>query len=196
MNIISYFNQILEENFNKYLKNYFNKLNYSNKTSSFCNYFNFINDLDNFSDSFIKNIITDYFEYIDDCFFNSSYRKKYCKSNGFYVRKNYVTLFGEITFKRRYYYDNKTNKWFFFTDLFLGLHKRKHFDTFVCADICEQATSNSYSKTAKLVAEKIAKELVIILIFQELLLEILLLLLIPILILKKNKEELKDYLLC
>lgn len=100
MNIISYFNQILDENFNNYLKNYFNKLKYCDKTSSFCNYFNFINDLDNFSDSFIKDIIKGYFEYIDDCFFNSSYRKKYCKSNGFYIRKNYVTLFGEITFKR------------------------------------------------------------------------------------------------
>ena len=157
MNIISYFNQILEENFNNYLKKYFNKLSYCGKTSSFSNYFEFINDLDNFSDSFVKNIIKGYFEYIDDCFFNSSYRKKYCKSNGFYVRKNYVTLFGEITFKRRYYYDNKTKEWFFFTDLFLGLPKRKHFDPFVCADICEYATSNSYSKTGKLVAEKIGK---------------------------------------
>ena len=132
-------------------------MRYCNKTYSFCNYFNFINDLDDFSDSFIKAIIKGYFEYIDDCFFNSSYRKKYCKSNGFYVRKNYVTLFGEITFKRRYYYDNKTKEWFFFTDLFLGLPKRKHFDPFVCANICEYATSNSYSKTGKLVAEKIGK---------------------------------------
>lgn len=157
MNIISYFNQILEENFNNYLKKYFNKLNYCNKSSSFSNYFDFVNDLDNFSDSFIKNIVQGYFEYIDNCFFNSSYRKKYCESNGFYTRKNYVTLFGEITFKRRYYYDNKTNEWFFFTDLFFGLPKRKHFDPFVCADICEYATSNSYSKTGKLVADKIGK---------------------------------------
>lgn len=158
MNMISHFNEILLKNFNNYLKNYFSSLNYSNKSSSFINYFNFINDLDSFSDSFIKNIIKDYFEYIDDCFFNSTYRKKYCTSNGFYERKNYVTLFGEITFKRRYYFDSKTNEWFFFTDLFLGLPKRKHFDPFVCADICEHATSNSYSKTGKIVAEKIGKK--------------------------------------
>ena len=97
MNIISHFNKILEENFKQYLKKYFNTLNYCNKTSSFTNYFNFINDLDSFSDSFIKDIIKSYFEYIDECFFNSSYRKKYCKSNGFYIRKNYTTLFGEIS---------------------------------------------------------------------------------------------------
>lgn len=157
MNIISYFNQILEENFNKYLKKYFNTLDYCSKTSSFNNYFSFINDLDNFSDSFIKNVIKGYFEYIDEIFFNSYYRKRYCKSNGFYERKNYVTLFGEISFKRRYYYDNKTKEYFFFTDFFLGLPKRKHFDPFVCADICEYSTSNSYSKAGKLIADKIGK---------------------------------------
>ena len=158
MNIISYFNQFLEKNFNNYLKNYFNDFNYYNKTSSFSNYYSFINDLDSFSDSFIKEVIKSYFEYIDNCFFNSSYRKKFCTSNGFYERKNYVTLFGEITFKRRYYFDKKTNEWFFFTDLFLGLPKRKHFDPFVCADICEHSTSYSYSKSGKLVSEKIGKK--------------------------------------
>lgn len=157
MDIISHFNEILKENFNNYLKKYYNSLNYCNKISSFTNYVNFINDLDNFSDSFIKNIIKDYFEYIDECFFNSSYRKKYCKSNGFYERKNFVTLFGDISFKRRYYYDSKTQQWFFFTDLFLGLPKRKHFDPFVCADICQYSIDNSYSKAGKLIAEKIGK---------------------------------------
>ena len=70
MNIISHFNEILLKNFNNYLKNHFSSLNYSNKSNSFINYFNFINDLDNFSDSFIKDIIKGYFEYIDECFFN------------------------------------------------------------------------------------------------------------------------------
>lgn len=88
-------------------------------------------------------------------FFNSSYWKSYCTSNCFYERKNYVTLFGEITFKRWYYYDKKTNERFLFTDLFLGLPKRKHFEPFASADIVENSTNNSYSK--KLVAEKIDK---------------------------------------
>ena len=69
----------------------------------------------------MKQVITHYFEYIDECFFNSTYRKKCCDSNGFYERKNFVTLFGNINFKRRYYFDNNSNEWFFFTDLFLGL---------------------------------------------------------------------------
>ena len=107
----------------------------------------------------MKDIIKGYFEYIDECFFNSYYRKKYCKSNGFYERKNYVTLFGVISFKRRYYYDNKTNEYFFFADLFLGLPKRKHFDPFVCAEICDQSTTESYSKAGKIIANKIGKRI-------------------------------------
>ena len=157
MNIISHFNNILVESFNKYLTKYFSQCNYYTKTSSFNNYYSFMNDLDNFSDSFIKNVIKSYFEYIDNCFFNSSYRKNYCTSNGFYERKNYVTLFGEITFKRRYYFDKLTKEWFFFTDLFLGLPKRKHFDPFVCADLVEKSADNSYSKAGKLIADKIGK---------------------------------------
>lgn len=159
MNIISQFNKYLEKSFNDYLNNYFNDTNYWYKSSDFNNYISFMNDLDNFSDSFIKNIIKCYFEYIDEVFFNSSYRKQFCISNGFYERKNFVTLFGEINFKRRYYYDKNTKEWFFFTDLFFNLPKKKHFDPFVCAELFESAASNSYSKAGKIIANKIGKRI-------------------------------------
>ena len=157
MNIITKSNDLITKNFNNYLKNYFNNMNYVDKQGSFSNYYNFINDLDSFNDSFIKDIIKSYFEYIDECFFNSSYRHNFCDSNGFYERKNFVTLFGEINFKRRYYYDKNTNEYFFFTDLFLGLPKRQHFDPFVCAELIEQSTTESYSKTGKIISSKIGK---------------------------------------
>ena len=159
MNMITYFNDLVTKNFNNYLKKYFNSIDYTDKNGNFINYYNFINDLDSFSDSFMKDVIKGYFEYTDECFFNSYYRKKHCKSNGFYERKNYVTLFGEISFKRRYYYDNNTNEYFFFTDLFLGLPKRKHFDPFVCAELCDQSTTESYSKAGKIIADKIGKRI-------------------------------------
>lgn len=159
MNIISHFNTLLEENFNKYLKKYFDTNKYLSKNSSFNNYYSFIESIDNFQSTFMKDVIKNYFEYIDECFFNSSYRKNFCESNGFYERKNFVTLFGNINFKRRYYYDKTTNEYFFFTDLFLGLPKRKHYDPFVCAEICDKAASYSYSKSGKLVAEKIGNKI-------------------------------------
>ena len=115
-------------------------------------------DLDSFNLSLITNIIKSYFEYIDEVFFNTSYRKNFCTSKGFYQR-TILTLFGEITYKRRYYYDNKTNERFFFTDYFLNLPKRKYFDPFICCEICNEAASSSYSKSGKIVSSKIGKRI-------------------------------------
>lgn len=155
MNIISHFYNLLEKSFNDYLKNYFSSSNFLHKVSDFNNYFSFINDLDKFSLDFITNVLKSYFEYIDECFFLSSYRKNFCSSKGFYERKNFVTLFGEVSFKRRYYYDRTTKEHFFFTDFFLGLPKRKHFDPFVCAEFVNTSASTSYSNTGQIVADKI-----------------------------------------
>ena len=104
------------------------------------------------------NVIKLYFEYIDDIFFYTSYRRKYCTSKGFYHR-TILTMFGEITFKRRYYYDKKFGDRFFFTDLFLNLPKRKYFDPFVCANICEESASFSYSKAGKIISNRIGKRI-------------------------------------
>ena len=43
--------------------------------------------------------------------------------------------------------------------MFLGLPKRKHFDPFVCAEICDQSTTESYSKAGKIIANKIGKRI-------------------------------------
>ena len=158
MNIVSYFYNFLEKSFNNFLKKYFHNSNYWFKSSDFNNYFSFMMSLDSFSSSFIKDVIIAYFEYIDNIFFYSSYRKNFCESKGFYERNNLVTIFGDISFKRRYYYDRKTNEHFFFVDLFLGLPKRKHFDPIVCSEIVEKATEFSYSKSGRLVAEKIGNK--------------------------------------
>lgn len=158
MNIISHFNKILEESFNNFLKKYFYESNYWNKTSDIDNYVNFMTDLDNFNYSFMINVIKSYFEHIDEIFFNTRYRKKFCISKGFYSR-TILTMFGEVTFKRRYYLDKKDNEKFFFTDYFLSIPKRKYFDPFICANICEEASSSSYSKSGKIIANKIGKRI-------------------------------------
>lgn len=159
MNIISQSNKLLENNFNKFLKNHFtNNSSFWNKSSDFNNYINFMTDLDSFNYSFITNVIKSYFEYIDEAFFNSSYRKSFCESNGFYER-TILTLFGEVKFKRRYYYDKNYNDRFYFTDLFLGLPKRKYFDPFVCSEICNESASTSYSKAGKIISNKIGNRI-------------------------------------
>lgn len=159
MNIISYFKEFLEKNFMDFLNNYFHDGKYWYKLSDFSNYFSFMKDLDYFSNSFLKDVIIAYFEYIDNVFFHSSYRKNFCESKGFYERKNFVTIFGNISFKRRYYYDKNSNEHFFFVDFFLGLPKRKRFDPIVCSEIVDKASLFSYSKSGHLVAEKIGNKL-------------------------------------
>lgn len=158
MNIISQFNNFLNENFNKFLNKYINNSNFWYKSSSIDNYLSFMNDFDDFSTSFMANCIKTYFEYIDETFFNTKYRQQFCTSKGFYER-TILTLFGEITFKRRYYFDKNDNERFFFTDLFLGLPKRKYYDPFIRADICNEAASSNYSKTGRIIASKIGKRI-------------------------------------
>lgn len=68
MKMITYFNDLVTKNFNNYLKKYFNSIDYTDKNGNFINYYNFINDLDSFNDSFMKDVIKCYFEYIDKCF--------------------------------------------------------------------------------------------------------------------------------
>lgn len=158
MNIISQFNNFVLESFNKFLKNYFINSNYWYKSSSLSNYTSFMNDLDSFNYNLVTNIIKFYFEYIDEVFFNSSYRKSFCESKGFYKR-TILTLFGEVTYRRRYYYDKIHKDRFFFTDLFLNLPKRKYFDPFVCSEICNESASYSYSKAGKIISDKIGKRI-------------------------------------
>lgn len=158
MDIISHFNKFVENNFNIFLKNLFDKGNFWNKKGNVDNYIDFMTNLDSFNYSFMTNVIKFYFEYIDDVFFNSSYRKSFCESKGFYKR-TILTLFGEITFKRRYYLDKKLGDRFFFTDLFLNLPKRKYFDPFVCAELCNESASSSYSKAGKIVSDKVGKRI-------------------------------------
>lgn len=115
-------------------------------------------DLDLFNYFFMNNAIKLYFEYIDDIFFHTKYRKSFCKSKGFYKR-TILTLFGEVTFKRRYYFDKNSNDYFFFTDYFLNLPKRKYFDPFVCSEICNESSSTSYSKAGMIVSQKIGRKI-------------------------------------
>lgn len=159
MNIISQFHEFVTKNFNDFLQNYYYHSNYWNKSSDIYHYYNFMNDLDSFSNTLMKDIIIAYFDYIDDIFFQSSYRKNFCESKGFYERKNFVTMFGNITFKRRYYYDRNKKEYFFFVDYFFAIPKRKHFDPIVCSELVEKASQFSYSKSGKLVSEKIGKKI-------------------------------------
>ena len=69
MNIVSYFNEFLKENFNKYLNNFFLESNFWSKSSNIDNYIDFMSNLDIFNYSLMTNAIKSYFEFIDNVFF-------------------------------------------------------------------------------------------------------------------------------
>ena len=163
----------MEQNFNNFIKKYFKQSNYWDKSSNIGNYINFMTDLDSFNYSLITDIIKSYFEYIDEVFFNTSYRKNFCTSKGFYQR-TILTLFGEITYKRRYYYDNKTNERFYFTDFFLNIPKGNILIRLSALKFVMKLLLQIILNQVKLLLQKLVKELIIILIFLVLLLEILL----------------------
>ena len=194
MNIVSQFYKFLENSFHSFLENHFLESNFWYKSSSIDNYINFMTDLDSFNYSFMTNAIRLYFEYMDEVFFHSSYRESFCKSKGFYKR-TILTLFGEVTFKRRYYFDKNCNEYFFFTDLFLNLPKRKYFDPFVCSELCNESSSTSYSKAGIIVSQKIGKRINNSLKISRASTRNIFLLMIKILLIMKLNEW-KDFLLC
>ena len=56
MNIITHFKQILEQNFNNFIKKYFKQSHYWDKSSNIGNYINFMIYLDSFNYSLILHI--------------------------------------------------------------------------------------------------------------------------------------------
>ena len=55
--------------------------------------------------------------------------------------------------------DKKEKERFYFTDYFLNIPKRKYFDPFICANICEESASFSYSKAGKIISNRIGKRI-------------------------------------
>ena len=159
MNIIS---QILKE-LEKNIKNNINNYNLSdiltaNVSFTFNNYIKMVNCIDDISYDFSTFLYSTFVEQIDNAFFNSNYRKQFCDVINIYER-NIITLFGEVTFKRRYYHDRLKNKNYYYVDQVLNIQPYSRFDPFVCAKICEVSSHDSYAKAGRTVSELIGKRL-------------------------------------
>lgn len=159
MNIITQVIDNLNKNFKENIKNYelTNILN-ANVIFSFNNYIKMVKCIDNMSYDFSTFLYTTFVEQIDNAFYNSKYRKKYCDviSVG---ERNLMTLFGEVSFKRRYYHDNLKNTNFYYVDQVLNIKPYSRFDPFVCAKVCEVSSHDSYAKAGRTVSELIGRRL-------------------------------------
>ena len=157
MNILSKIIENVTKNFyqisNEYhLSDIFN--GYIN--NSFNNYINVVKAIDDFSYSFSTDLYHSFIKEIESKFFNSEYRKRYCEPIKIDPRNTW-TLFGEISFERRYYYDSFKKKYYYFVDELLMLPKNLSFDLFVCAKVCEISSIDSMAKAGRTVSELIGK---------------------------------------
>lgn len=159
MNIISQITENMKENINKNVKIYkLDQLLSNNLLFSFNNYINMIHCIDDISYNFSTFLYSTFVQEIDNAFFNSNYRKQFCDVINIYER-NIITLFGEVTFKRRYYYDRLKNENYYYVDKVLNIKPYSRFDPFVCAKICEVSSHDSYAKAGRTVSELIGKRL-------------------------------------
>lgn len=153
--ILNFITKNIEINIKKY--NLEDTLN-ANSLFTFNNYINMVNCIDDISYDFSTYLYSTFIKQIDDAFFNSSYRKKFCDVINIYER-NIITLFGEVSFERRYYFDRLKNKYYYYVDKVLNIKPYSRFDPFVCAKICEISSIDSYAKAGRTVSELIGKRL-------------------------------------
>jgi len=121
------------------------------------NYVDFMNCLDEFMSSAIKEAIRKSFEEIDREFKNSDRRKELYYTKGKYPR-TIITLFGEVTFHREYYVPKDRNTdGFFYVDYLFNLPKRDYYDPMIKALILERSAEYSYIQSGKLIGDVIGK---------------------------------------
>ena len=159
MDIITQVLGKMKENIEKNIKNYnLYDLLSSNALFTFDNYLNVVNCIDDITYDFSTFLYSSFIKEIDDSFYNSNYRKQWCDVINISER-NLITLFGEVKFKRRYYYDKLKKENYYYVDKVLNIIPYSRFDPFVCAKICEVASHDSYAKAGRTVSEMIGKRL-------------------------------------
>jgi hypothetical protein len=121
------------------------------------NYVEFVNTLDDFISSMIRDSIRKCFEAIDYEFKHSERRKALYYTKGLY-RRTIMTLFGEVSFEREYYVLKEScGDGFFYVDNLFSLPKRDYYDPMIKALIIEKSAEYSYIQSGKIVGDMIGK---------------------------------------
>ena len=169
MDILLNITQNVKKNFEESLKKFGIKDFIPNKViNSLNNYIDVVKCIDNLSINYSIDLYIKIFEYLDNAFFNSIYRKQHCDVICI-DKRTIISFWSELTFYRRRYKDNFSGKEYYFVDKLLSLDKYKVYDPFVCAKICEESSHSSYAKAGRTVSELMT---LINILFLELLLEI------------------------
>ncbi len=142
----------------QFSKNLQKELDKCSNTNSVFNYVNLLSSIDNSLCEIAKSSLKTIIEALDNSYCNSIDRKAKYHVKAHFPR-TMLTVFGEITFVRRFY-SNKDNKGSFcFVDRFLGLNKNDYFDPYIKATIIEYSANNSIPKVCTMLNELIGNRI-------------------------------------
>lgn len=124
--------------------------------SNFNSYLEMMDNLQVSVGACVRKAIVSFFEKIDNDYCKSMDRKSKYYYSGTYSR-TLVTIFGEIQFKRKYYYPKDGGEGFFYVDNILDIPKYDCYDMIVKAMIMKEKADKTYALAAKIVMDKISE---------------------------------------
>lgn len=149
MNIIlhNYKNLILNIIKNTFINKIDSIINNFDNLNSINNYLSLVSFFDESMCLVIRNSLISLLEELDKSYLKSPERKSkyHIKSHH---KRTILTIFGEITYSRTFYYSKVNSKSFCYIDRLLGLKKYDYFDPYIKAEVLDYVSNHNYSETA------------------------------------------------
>lgn len=120
------------------------------ESNNVMNYIKLLGGLDETLASIARKSLIVILESIDNSYSISNERKRKYDIKSYHTR-TILTIFGEITYRRRFYICKLNRKLYCHVDRLLGLHKYDYFDPYIKALVIENSADNSYPKVAKII---------------------------------------------
>lgn len=124
----------------------------SNKTID--NYLDLIKYLDFQMNEIIRQALVVMFETLDMDFASSPEQKANYIKKGKHPR-TILTIFGEITFRREYYYPKHNGDGFYYVDKELQLPRKDYYDPLIKALVIEKYSEHSYAESGNIIGNLI-----------------------------------------
>ena len=140
--LLNVFSNKVRDSLNKFIEFYNDDYN-SNK------YLNMMLSLQELSNKFILDFLSNYIEAIDNDFKNSDIRKKQYYINKSNISRTIITIFGELNYKRTLYIDKITGEYYNYIDDILNIDSYKNYDCLVRAILINDACLNNPNYISK-----------------------------------------------
>lgn len=159
MNIVTHHRIDLVNDFNKKHFDIVSSIvdRYTSNINTRFNYLDFIKKIDTEINEFALYMIKTLIKAVEESFFNNKNRTKRYHSKGL-KKRTIVTLYGPLSFRRRFYKDNDTGEHFAYVDRCFRFEKYDRFDSFVKAflteAVCEMSMAAAGRKVSAILGER------------------------------------------